>query len=480
MTGRVRRTIVVVGSVVVLASIATFVLQRPSVPWGAASPAAGPGSEEVALPAPSALPRTDGDGSLDELPTEPDVMVGEDVVLEPQVLRVDCPAGPCELWRRVGDDPGMSVWRDEGEVVIVEGDRIVVLDAATGDERWSRELSEGDEPDARPRAWVGSVVAGDDTRLVVLARGRIDVLTRSGEVLLTAALPDLDPLRAWLTDELLFVLVGGDDGGADFELELAALDTATGAVRWRRDDLGMVYLPWPPDVSASDVVLIEDDGLVALDAETGEERYRLGPADQRWVYRHAAFAVIQPFESEIEGTASVHATADGRELVALTGRRVEAALEVDGLLVTIIGPFGEGAREAVVMDANGAVVWQRTIDDAVPQRNCCATVLDLDDGHVQLSAGPGAEVLEVEVVSGDARASEPSDRGRSGQDRYGRDLLGWGSGDRTRFWQRPGSEVEVEVRFGFVDPVLDRNGWAARGGNLVLHSMNDVLGVQLP
>lgn len=64
-------------------------------------------------------------------------MVGEDVVLEPQVLRVDCPAGPCELWRRVGDDPGMSVWRDEGEVVIVEGDRIVVLDAATGDERWS-------------------------------------------------------------------------------------------------------------------------------------------------------------------------------------------------------------------------------------------------------------------------------------------------------------------------------------------------------
>jgi outer membrane protein assembly factor BamB len=274
------------------------------------------------------------------------------------------------------------------------------------------------------------VVTGDDTRLVVLTRGRIEVLTRSGEVRSTAALPDLDPLEAWLTDELLFVASWGDDGGTDGELELAALDTATGAVRWRRDDLGTVYLPWPPDTSAWDVVLVEDDGPVALDAETGEERYRLGPVDQRWVHRYAAFAVDQPFESEIEAAASVYAAADGRELVPLPGRRVEAALEVDGLLVTIIAPFGEGPREAVVLDADGALVWQRAIDDAVPQRNCCATILDLDDGHVQLSAGPGAEVLEVEVVSGDVRASGPSDRGRSGQDRYGRICSGGGRGRR--------------------------------------------------
>jgi hypothetical protein len=118
---RVRRAIVVLGTAVVLAVVAMVAIQRSWTPPGAAGPAAGPDTDRVALPEPSARPPTDGGAMVGELPTGPDVVAVEDDGLEPQVLRVDCPAGPCELWRRVGDDPGMSVWRDEGEVVIVEG-----------------------------------------------------------------------------------------------------------------------------------------------------------------------------------------------------------------------------------------------------------------------------------------------------------------------------------------------------------------------
>lgn len=177
--------------------------------------------------------------------------------------------GPVEIhWRYQGGREGVwpPVVADGTVFAATHGDDLVALDAATGTERWRASLfDEG----------VGSspAVAGDTLLVGAWGTGLAGVAMATGE-------------QRWRRTvggpRFGFGAVVGETAylSAGYSL-LLALDTTDGAERWSYDTARPVDRPdYPDDVTLpayenGTVYYGNLAGLVALDAETGDEQWRL-------------------------------------------------------------------------------------------------------------------------------------------------------------------------------------------------------------
>jgi outer membrane protein assembly factor BamB len=514
VSGRLRRVVAVVAAVVVLSGLTALALRWPVTSEGLATPEAGPGSEEVALPEPSELPPADHGAG------EP----GADDQAEPGEASmwqvIDCGGVDCERWRRPFDHlPVHGAWRNLDEVFFVAGDRLVAWDAETGADRWERPISSGvtlGPQELDGGAWRPPSVTGDDVWVVVVGTGGIQVLTRSGAERWTALLTDGEvPIVATLTggDVLLVatqapsrptldvdVDTDTDEGGGEDErfvdtpdLGIIAFELPTGDVRWRRDGLSLVFPPMFGDVAQDGVMVAHEDGaLVALEVADGTERFRLDDAGPGSVTRVGRFVVrdVRAETDADEWQVAIHAAADGRELAVFPRARVGSALMVADHLVAVVQPAIEetaatadpqAGSEAVAVDLAGTIVWRALLEGNATS-SCCASVLEAQPGVVRVAAGPGDAATYLDVRSGRVERREHTDRTQVRDEwSVGRDLVlsHESSGQQTTMRDGQGGEP-VMVLGGFAQPVLGPGGQAARGGWLLLRVETGLVAVQLP
>jgi outer membrane protein assembly factor BamB len=462
----------------------------------------GGDAAEVELPEPAELPQPDPPA----VARPPDPGQGR--------VELDCAAAGCERWRRPLD--GLEAgWYDGVEVVAIAGPNLVALDADTGEERWSRPLADhlhGVSPADRA-VWRPTTVTGDDRWLVAVGAAGVQVVTRSGEEVWSSVLPDDESLHTisvvddvvvlaserWPDDPTVDTADGdeetaGSDGGEvdavdprgfEAEVRLVAYDAATGDVRWTREGLAAVA-PTPPWLQGRGLVLArEDDGYVALDPATGEERYRLTTGTGRWLFQVGEYLVVSGRQAPGSDRTTIHAAEDGRELAELPEGELGWEIDVDGLLIAVhIPPSASGGPQVLALDADGAMVWAVVLDPA--DGTCCPSVLDAGGGVVLVSSGSDGDIQHLDVRSGRevARTSvvRSTDDPAAPQDewQFARDLTGRtsSSGNRTIFRDVRGRAVEA--RGSFVHPLTDTSGRAARDGRLVLWAEQELIAVDLP
>ncbi len=516
--GRARRAAAAVGALVVLGGLAVFASSWPSTAPRLASPQLGPGAEEVALPEPRELPPADGaagEPEADDRDESGDAAVGPDV---------DCGGDDCERWRRSFDHPPVySAWRGDQEVVFVAGGRLVAWDARTGEDRWERpvpsELALGPH-ELDGGTWRPPYVTGDARWLVVVGPGGVQVLTPSGEERWTSLLPDGGiPILATVAGDLLLVVTEAPappllptdedmtDGPAPdpsvepdeeppgihtTELGVVAFELGTGEVRWRRDGSPMVFPPWFHDAAEQEVLLVQEGrATVALDVVDGAERYRLEDADAEEVAHIGGFLVrAAPMAGGDALQVVIHAADDGRELLVLPERAIDAALVVDDLLVVVAlaSPADDGhaavaqhEAEAIAVDPAGAIVWRVPLEGRAPA-SCCASVLDAGQGMVRVAAGPGVAAIYLDVRSGQVERIERIAGSAVRQEwALGRDLVvaHTSSGQQTTVRAARGGHA-VTVLGEFAQPVTGADGRGAEDGQLLLQVDAGLVAVELP
>jgi outer membrane protein assembly factor BamB len=448
----------------------------------------------------------------DELPQPPPPVAAAPADPGPPRVELDCTAAGCERWRRAFGAVDAS-WYDGDEVVVLDGELLVALDAATGQERWSLAVVEHllAGRAAERAVWRPTSLTGDDRWLAVVGAGGLQVVTRSGEEVWSAELPeDESLLTVALVDDVLVLSTerwpsdavmdaDEDDGeevgsgggevdaanprGFDPSVRLAAYDAATGDVRWTREELSEVA-PSPPWLHGPGVVLArDDDGYVGVDAATGQERYRVATGADRWLYQVGDYLLVSDRRSGgSSDRGTVHAADDGRELGELPEGELGWATDVDGVLLVVHRSSGPGGLQAIALDREGSVTWQQPLEEPTADR-CCPVVVDAGGGVVLVSAGPGAAIRHLDVRSGRevAETVEWTDdpAGPPDQWQLARDVTvrTSSSGDRATFRDARGRQVEAQGYF--VHPITDVAGWAARHGRLLLWGERELIAVDL-
>jgi outer membrane protein assembly factor BamB len=273
-------------------------------------------------------------------------------------LRLDTSASPIRIW-------------SDGDVLLYDerGERLLV-DVATGEERWRTGVFVVDDPSG------GVVVGREDERVVAF-----DVA--SGTELWHAD-TDLDT-GPWIDEGL--VLWAADDG------TLHALGALDGREVWTVDGYrldGNMRAPSPTDIGTPEpddgVVLVAgEDGLTGLDPADGTERWSIGP----WNPELVPVAVV-------DGTI-VAAIGDDYGPVEYVGldpgtgaerwRFDPAAGPVDASTIQLVGPgaigintWGDEYDYTVVDLARAGVI------DAGPDA-CCVFAVGADDVLVATDTG---------------------------------------------------------------------------------------------
>ena len=160
------------------------------------------------------------------------------------------------------------------QVLVASHEDVFALDAATGEERWQQAV--GDRVRTAPTV--------TDEHVYVGVQGRLRALEAANGSEAWQYTGDLSRASPAVADGTLYVggrFAGdedgdgdGDEGGAAEVAGLVALDAATGEERWRVAREG--FAAHSP-VVADDLVYVasEDNRLYALDAATGEVRWSL-------------------------------------------------------------------------------------------------------------------------------------------------------------------------------------------------------------
>ncbi|ELY48293.1 PQQ repeat-containing protein [Natronorubrum sulfidifaciens JCM 14089] len=186
---------------------------------------------------------------------------------EYRLVALDAETG-LERWRRTARDSVLAA--DSGLVVVADYDagRVTGLVPETGTERWMSDTAVSASSLSR-----GEVVIVDDHVFVITADG------------------DLTALEA-ATGDRRWTISGGTDEHT--MMDTLAVDPSARAVYWSRTDKGTITrfditgeLVWETDRSSVEfgisvgngtVYASTGDGLLALEADTGNERFHVSPA----------------------------------------------------------------------------------------------------------------------------------------------------------------------------------------------------------
>ena len=312
---------------------------------------------------------------------------GESVV----ALRV---ANGSEVWRRPGgEDPQVAV--DDGDVVIARPDRgeVELLDAATGESRWT----------ASPSVGNGGSTGVVLTPSVVVTGGQSDDLVgidrTTGEVRWEIP-PAVGRYRYGLVDSTGGVIVRDVAGNDPNEVPedkvsyLWALDPESGATKWRApvDTDGI-------DSSAllGDLVVAPHAGTVeAIDVRTGRVRWTLPLDNVGRVSLPTPETVVIVTSNYERGASTIHAIdASSGEVMFTASLPVAHASPVTatGELLLVGGGFGQTSelvdseRDGLVIALNmndGVEVWRTERREAVT-----APLLATGGAVIALSSDPG-------------------------------------------------------------------------------------------
>jgi outer membrane protein assembly factor BamB/predicted MPP superfamily phosphohydrolase len=169
---------------------------------------------------------------------------------------------------------GLAVDRDTVYLLDLGGE-LVALDTRTGGVRWRRQLG---DPSAR---WSLGAPAVADGRVYAGSANGVDALdARNGERLWHTALASSDWAASWSG-----VAVGGDVvviGAANDELHLAALDAATGDVRWRHEGRDIAGVTATPVVEHGLVLAVRAPGWLTAHALVDGARVWETALDDAW------------------------------------------------------------------------------------------------------------------------------------------------------------------------------------------------------
>lgn len=181
--------------------------------------------------------------------------------------------------------------------------RVLALDASTGDLRWSHLIGDGSIRWClgAPRVQDGVVYAGS-------AMGVCALDATDGRVLWCTELEQDDWAASWSG-----VAVDGDTvviGAANDHLHLAALDAATGAVRWRHAGRDISGVSVTPVIVGDQVFAARGPGwLVAYAVDDGTLQWE-APLDDAWPVALVVDDGVAVVRSAT-GTVSAHDVSDG-------------------------------------------------------------------------------------------------------------------------------------------------------------------------
>lgn len=188
-----------------------------------------------------------------------------------------------QLWRTRTSSPvrgGPALDGDTVAIAQLDG-TLLVLDAATGALRWTRDLGKGIAPEAGnvfapPAIAAGTLVLGNRRKLVAL----------DGE---GSERWSVDPIPdATYSQSLAAVAIGEDAVVGVFHRELGgviAWERATGKERWRMEGLAATAINASPMIAGDTVYIVNGlTEVMALDLATGAQRWqvKLDPAGFDW------------------------------------------------------------------------------------------------------------------------------------------------------------------------------------------------------
>lgn len=327
------------------------------------------------------------------------------------------PAG-CEAWRRPLDRS--SAWSvGHGLLVQVGADQATAVDLRTGRERWDvslgsllprtsdgtplRRLDGGAPLGIAIDADAVAVGTGDRVTLLDGATGRTRWVVRSTGWGLAelALLPEVVLVTSAATPP------AGDDHAAPWEVRLVALDRVAGTVRWQR----AVRSPLAaPGASREPIAVIDQAGaLVGVDPADGSERWRRELLEGGWATRAGPWLLVDG-----PGGHRLLDPVDGTMLVALDGwlghevrasgdGYVSVRYPLDPHRSTGLGTRRRGAPEVVALGRDGTVRWHHTLD-AGAAWGCCTVIVPWDDGV--LVASDGRDGLLLDPADGAVLASD--------------------------------------------------------------------------
>lgn len=175
--------------------------------------------------------------------------------------------GPTDAYRQgLFEAPPAS---HEGTVFVGSwDDRLYAIDAATGEERWRFHAS--DYVDERPRMDAAPAVTADGVFAAHASGGGTFGIDRdTGDLRWQEPQTGSTDFSPVVADGTVYTVGNGPSGGSG----VVAIDARSGAVEWRTD----LFLNFGSlAVGATDVYVLRSR-VVALDRETGEERWRFDP-----------------------------------------------------------------------------------------------------------------------------------------------------------------------------------------------------------
>ncbi len=253
--------------------------------------------------------------------------------------------------------------------------RLLALDVGTGDVQWTRNLGDTSE------RWCIGVPALVNGRVYAGSAMSVRALVAaSGDEIWSTNLSPSDWTASWsgvTADEETVVI-----GATNDHLHLAALDAATGDVRWRHAGRDIAGVSATPVIVGDAVLAARTPGwLVAYALSDGTQLWQV-PLDDAWPVALAVAGEIAFVRSAI-GTVTAHDIDDGRELWACP---LGAGVRAGRPYSRIPG----GARTPLIIV--GDRVWTLTFDELV--------AVDLVSGDVVSRANADTELATV-VADGD-------------------------------------------------------------------------------
>jgi outer membrane protein assembly factor BamB len=252
---------------------------------------------------------------------------------------------------------------------------VVALDATTGQPHWTR------QPDEASERWsIGCPVVIGDRLYVGSARAVRAYSASDGSELWCCQLGAADWMSSWSG-------VGVDDdtvviGAVNDDLHLAALDAATGELRWRHAGRDIAGVSVTPVISTDTVFAARAPGwLAAYASSDGALRWEV-PLDDAWPVA-LAVADGRAVVRSAKGTVSAHAIEDG-------GTLWSCDLDAGPRAGRPYSRAPGGARMPLVVGSGD--VWTATFDSLVG--------IDLESGAVTSRTETGAEVATV-IADGD-------------------------------------------------------------------------------
>jgi len=273
-----------------------------------------------------------------------------------------------------------GVAADDQHVYLLDlGARMTALDAHTGETRWSHDLG---DPSVR---WSLGVPVVHDGRVYVGSPMSVHAFeATAGTELWRTELAPADWAASWsgvtACDGTVVI------GAVNDELHLAALDAASGAVRWRQNGRDISGVSATPAIAGDVVVVARAPGWLAAHAlDDGTRRWKV-PLDDAWPIAVAIAGDLALVRSA-SGAVTAHELVDG-------DLRWTCLLDPGPRAARPYSRRPGGARFPLVIV--GDVAWTATYDELV--------AIDTATGETLSRKRAGEELATVVATSGAALA----------------------------------------------------------------------------